>query len=126
MTDLLDTPVEALPLPVRVRNVLLDFTDCKRLRDVVAMNEAQLLRLPNFGRKSLNELRYYLRVRGLRLANAPPLGVVETVQSVGAHMRVARARYYEGAAQLRALLDSGAIDLPNLIDLLDQSTEGEA
>ena len=126
MTDILDTPVEALPLPVRVRNVLQDFADCKSLHDVLRMNEAQLLRLPNFGRKSLNELKYYLRIRGLRLADAPPLGVVETIQSVGARMRVARARYYEGVAQLRALLDSGAIGLPDLIDLLNPSTEDEA
>ena len=128
MTDLLDTPVEALPLPVRVRNVLLWFGECSTLRDVLRMNEAQIVRLPNFGKKSLRELKDYLSSRGLRLADAPPPDVVSSIQSIAGRMHVARERYREGAAQLRALLDSGAIDLPSLMNLLEQyaETEGDA
>lgn len=126
MTHILDTPVEALPLPVRVRNVLLWFGECSTLRDVLRMNEAQIVRLPNFGKKSLRELKDYLSSRGLRLADAPPPDVVSSIQSIAGRMHVARERYREGAAQLRALLDSGVIDLPSLMNLLEQYAETEA
>lgn len=126
MTNLLDTPVGELPLPVRVRNVLLLFAECETLHDVLRLSETQLLKLPNFGRKSLNELRRYLRIRGLQLADEPQPDLVDSIQSIGTTMRAARSRYFEGAAQLRALLDSGVLDLPDLMDLLSEPAEADA
>ena len=125
MTNLLDTPVGELPLPVRVRNVLQLFASCETLHDVLRLDEAQLLRLPNFGRKSLNELNRYLRLRGLRLPDAPPLELADSVISIGTTMRAARSRYFEGAAKLRALLDSGVLDLPDLVKLLTDDSGAE-
>ena len=60
------TPFDAEWLTVRTLNALMA-EGITRLEQVVCWRENELLRLPNFGRKSLNELKEYLHSKGLEL-----------------------------------------------------------
>lgn len=46
-------------LSVRTHNVL-HYSDIKTLTELISLSEAELLRLPNFGVKSLREIRKYI------------------------------------------------------------------
>jgi hypothetical protein len=61
----LKKPVEDLELSVRVHHVLKN-DNIIYLEDLVQKEERELLRIPNFGRKSMNELKEILRELGLR------------------------------------------------------------
>jgi hypothetical protein len=63
-----ETPIEMATLSSRTANCLKNegITTYEKL---ARMSEAELLRTPNFGWKSLNEMREALLARGLRLAN---------------------------------------------------------
>jgi DNA-directed RNA polymerase alpha subunit len=70
----LDTPLRELQhfgeLTVRARNAL--HNECiSTVRDLVSMNAGQLLRVPNFGRKSLNEVKLLLDSCGYHLSLDP-------------------------------------------------------
>jgi DNA-directed RNA polymerase alpha subunit len=56
--------VDELELPVRIASVLRH-ENIETLGDVCKRSEAELLRYPNFGRKSLDELKGILRDHGL-------------------------------------------------------------
>jgi DNA-directed RNA polymerase alpha subunit len=58
--------VDSLEMTVRCANVLRN-ENIETLRDVCKYTEAELLRIPNFGRKSLNELKGILHDHGLSL-----------------------------------------------------------
>jgi DNA-directed RNA polymerase alpha subunit len=60
--------VDKLDLPVRIANALRD-ENLETLDDVCKYREAELLRIPNFGRKSLNELKGILQDHGLSLSS---------------------------------------------------------
>lgn len=60
--------VSELDLSVRVAHALL-MQDIETLGDVCKYSEAELLRYPNFGRKSLSELKEVLSFHGLHLRN---------------------------------------------------------
>lgn len=60
----LATPLDLLELSVRTYRALSD-SGFKYVGDVAKSTEAQLLRTPNFGRKSLNEIREILAPDGL-------------------------------------------------------------
>ena len=61
----LKKPVADLELSVRVHNVLKN-DNITYLEDLIQKEERELLRIPNFGRKSMNELKEILRELGLR------------------------------------------------------------
>ena len=54
--------------------------------DLVQRSEPEMLRTPNFGRKSLNEIREVLKVMGLELGmdveNWPPENIEELVKRI--------------------------------------------
>jgi Bacterial RNA polymerase, alpha chain C terminal domain len=53
-----DTPLDSLSLSVRTRNCL-SWTGIKTVGEARAMRDGALLMIPNFGRKSLAELRVF-------------------------------------------------------------------
>lgn len=72
--------IDEMELSVRSYNCLIN-EGIKYIGDLVQKNELDMLKLPNFGRKSLNELKENLRVLGLsfdmKLDNWPPENLVE-------------------------------------------------
>ena len=59
--------IDRLELSVRIANALRN-ENLETLDDVCKYSEAELLRIPNFGRKSLNELKGILQDHGLSLS----------------------------------------------------------
>ncbi len=80
LDDLLVQPIEHLDLSVRSMNCLKS-DDVFLVGDLVQRNEQEMLRTPNFGRKSLNEIKEVLENMGLELgmeiANWPPQNEAE-------------------------------------------------
>ena len=70
-------PIDDLDLTVRSSNCL-KAENIHLLGDLIQRTETELLRAPNLGRKSLNEIKGALAVRGLTLGSAlqgwPPIG----------------------------------------------------
>lgn len=66
----LDTTLEAFEISFRVWNCLT-WHDLRTIGDLVEKTQSELLRLPNFGRKSLRELEEALFHAGHRLKNSP-------------------------------------------------------
>ncbi len=75
LDELLAQPIEHLDLSVRSMNCLKS-DDVFRVGDLVQRSEQEMLRTPNFGRKSLNEIKEVLENMGLELGmeleNWPP------------------------------------------------------
>jgi DNA-directed RNA polymerase subunit alpha len=73
--DILSQPIDHLDLSVRSMNCLKS-DDIFRVGDLVQRTEQEMLRTPNFGRKSLNEIKEVLEGMGLglgmKLDNWPP------------------------------------------------------
>jgi len=71
-------PVDELELTVRSANCL-KAENIYYIGDLIQRSETELLKTPNLGRKSLNEIKDVLAARGLtlgmRLENWPPLGL---------------------------------------------------
>jgi DNA-directed RNA polymerase subunit alpha len=72
---ILGQPIDHLDLSVRSMNCLKS-DDIFRVGDLVLRSEQEMLRTPNFGRKSLNEIKEVLENMGLglgmQLENWPP------------------------------------------------------
>jgi hypothetical protein len=66
----LDTPINELPISVRVHNCLINL-GIVTVRDLLQKTEADLRRCPNFGGVSLRELKSVLDSMGLELARVP-------------------------------------------------------
>tara|TARA_R100001163_G_scaffold37026_1_gene28308 strand:- start:2269 stop:2721 length:453 start_codon:yes stop_codon:yes gene_type:complete len=60
----LDRPIDDLELSVRVMSSL-KYAEIKTVRDITKKTELEILRLPNIGRKSLNEIREVLSAMDL-------------------------------------------------------------
>src|ERR1700720_1928142 len=75
MSELLYRPVEGLPISVRAFNGLQN-ADIKYIGELVQRTEQDMLKIKNFGRKSLNEIKEVLTDMGvslgMRLDNLPP------------------------------------------------------
>ncbi len=79
LDDVLDRPwIEVLDISVRVASGLYKLKTTT-VREVVALSEMQLLAVPNFGRKSLKDLRGAIEsALGRQAAGLPPLYAVES------------------------------------------------
>ena len=75
LDELLYRPVEGLPISVRAFNGLQN-ADIKYIGELVQRTEQDMLKIKNFGRKSLNEIKEVLGDMslglGMRLENLPP------------------------------------------------------
>ncbi len=80
LSELLYRPVEGLPISVRAFNGLQN-ADIKYIGELVQRTEQDMLKIKNFGRKSLNEIKEVLADMGLslgmRLENLPPRGELD-------------------------------------------------
>jgi len=64
----IEQKITELEMNVRAYNAFLSYApDIITIRDLVLKTEGELLRMPNFGRKSLNEIKENLSLMGLRL-----------------------------------------------------------
>ena len=64
----IEQKITELEMNVRAYNAFLSSApDIITIRDLVLKTEGELLRMPNFGRKSLNEVKENLSLMGLRL-----------------------------------------------------------
>jgi len=83
LDNLLIQPIEHLDLSVRSMNCLKS-DDVFRVGDLVQRSEQEMLRTPNFGRKSLNEIKEVLENMGLELGmdlpNWPPQDDAEALE----------------------------------------------
>ncbi|HKI61555.1 MAG TPA: DNA-directed RNA polymerase subunit alpha [Mariprofundaceae bacterium] len=84
LEELLAQPIEHLDLSVRSMNCLKS-DDVFRVGDLVQRSEQAMLRTPNFGRKSLNEIKEVLENMGLhlgmKLENWPPHDAEESLEN---------------------------------------------
>jgi len=80
LNELLYRPVEGLPISVRAFNGLQN-ADIKYIGELVQRTEQDMLKIKNFGRKSLNEIKEVLTDMslslGMRLENLPPRGELD-------------------------------------------------
>ena len=81
----LNRDIGELELSVRSANCLKN-DNIVYIGDLVQRSEPEMLRTPNFGRKSLNEIREVLKVMGLELGmdveNWPPENIEELVKRI--------------------------------------------
>tara|TARA_R100000458_G_C8032436_1_gene87351 strand:- start:48 stop:470 length:423 start_codon:yes stop_codon:yes gene_type:complete len=66
MTNNLDGKIDELELSIRVMNGLKS-NNINTIEDLVKLTEGEILRTPNFGRKSLNEVKEVLSCMNLKL-----------------------------------------------------------
>ena len=82
LNEYLYRPVEGLPISVRAFNGLQN-ADIKYIGELVQRTEQDMLKIKNFGRKSLNEIKEVLTDMGLslgmRLDNLPPRSELDRV-----------------------------------------------
>ena len=70
--ELLEKPISDLELSVRVHSAFLRYEpDMKTIGDLIQKTPGELLRTPNFGRKSINEVKEVLAAMGLNLGTSP-------------------------------------------------------
>ena len=65
MENYLNKKVEELELSIRSMNAL-KMGNINTVRDIIENGQSSLLRLPNFGKKSLNDIRFALDSMGLK------------------------------------------------------------
>jgi hypothetical protein len=88
--------VDELELSVRSANCLKN-DNIVYIGDLIQKTEAEMLRTPNFGRKSLNEIKEVLAQMGLHLGMEVPAGRRRTSKSWPSASRKAGFRYGDNA-----------------------------
>jgi DNA-directed RNA polymerase subunit alpha len=81
MNEVLNRSVEELELSVRSYNCLKN-ANIQTIGDLVQKTEAEMLRTPNFGRKSLNEIKEVLVQMGLHLGMEVPGWPPENIEEL--------------------------------------------
>jgi hypothetical protein len=110
--DPLDVGVEELEFSVRPLNCFCN-EGIYTLRDIITKSEAELLRIPNFGRKSLHEVKELLGLFGLELRKTPSPTVEEELTHAMARIRAAKVAYAEAVLEVQRI----AKLMPNTLTL---------
>lgn len=111
----LDVHVEELEFSVRSLNCFKN-EGIRTVQDLATKSEAELLRAPNFGRKSLNEVKEMLNVFGLKLRDTAILSVEEQMTHAMARARAAKVAYAEAVLEVQRVAKL-MVDLPLEEDL---------
>jgi hypothetical protein len=85
VAERMELPLVDLPLSVRLENCLTKSNSFKCVADIYTMTERELLRTPNFGRVSLDELRQVLadlEMPPLKADDASPLAANGSAQTI--------------------------------------------
>lgn len=98
--DPLDVRVNELELNVRPANALHN-EGIETLRELVTKTEAELMRIPNFGRKSLHEIKEMLGEFGLELRKTTFLNIEEEMTYAMARVRAAKVAYAEAVLNVQ-------------------------
>src|SRR5260221_1979014 len=70
-SNMLDMPIEELDLPMRAYNSLKR-NNIVKVGQLLQLKDEDLLRMRNFGKKSLDEMKERLRMRGFILPESEP------------------------------------------------------
>jgi len=100
--DPLDVGVEELEFSVRPLNCFCN-EGIHTLRDIITKSEADLLRIPNFGRKSLHEVNELLGLFGLELRKTNSLTIEEEMTHAMARIRAAKVAYAEAVLEVQRI-----------------------
>jgi len=84
--------VEDLEFSVRTTGAL-KLAGIYTVGQLTTMSDQELMRLPNFGRRSVNEVREMLNVLGLKLREGPILTLEEQMQEAIRRARKAKNEY---------------------------------
>lgn len=106
----LDVCVNELELSVRTLHCFKN-EGIRTIRDLVTKSGAELLRTPNFGRKSLNEVKEILSVFGLKLRDTAILSIEEQMTHAMARARAAKVAYAEAVLEVQRVAKL-MVDLP--------------
>ena len=129
MSNYLDVPIKTLGFSTRTVNCLF-FNNINTLRQVLEMDEDELMRIPNFGRKSINEMNDFLSAHGERTikSNKPRHFAIRLPRHVFAALRDrananSRMAETEAAILIEAALGNPlpTISLPERVERLEKT-----
>ena len=95
-------PTDELEVPARVAHCLKNM-GVRTVGQLTAMSEAELLRSPNFGRRSLNQLKAVLDEYGVGLKNAEITDIEQRMSHALSRARAAKVAYAEAALEVQRL-----------------------
>ena len=101
--DPLDVGVEELEFSVCSLNCFCN-EGIRTLRDIITKSEGDLLRIPNFGRKTLHEVKELLDLFGLELSKTTPLRIEEQMTHAMARIRAAKVAYAEAVLEVQRII----------------------
>lgn len=100
--DPLDIGVEELEFSVRALNCFKN-EGIRTVRDLVVLPEAELLRVPNFGRRTLREVKEILAVFNLQLRDSVLMNVEEQMTHAMVRARAAKVAYAEAVLEIQRI-----------------------
>ena len=100
--DPLDIGVEELEFSVRALNCFKN-EGIRTVRDLVVLTEAELLRVPNFGRRTLREVKEILAVFDLKLRDSVLMNAEEQMTHAMARARAAKVAYAEAVLEIQRI-----------------------
>jgi CRISPR/Cas system CMR-associated protein Cmr5 small subunit len=95
-------PTDELEVPVRVAN-MLKVEGIRTVGQLATKSEAELLRNPNFGRRSLEQLKQALDELGVELESSEILDMEQQMKRAMARARAAKVAYAEAALEVQRI-----------------------
>jgi DNA-directed RNA polymerase subunit alpha len=95
--NMLEMPIEELDLPMRAYNSLKR-NNIVKVGQLLQLSDDELLRMRNFGKKSLDEMKERLRMRGFLIpdSDAPDLDGIDEDEDLGDDLQDGDAPFEEG------------------------------